>query len=786
MGVGLQVGLPDPVQQFPEGRIAGGVGAQHQRVDEEADQVVQGAVGAAGDRGAQRHVRSGAELAQPDRDGGLQHHEEAGAGFPCQRGQAGVDVGVQGEGDHVTAVGGACRARPVHRQGQFLRQARQGPAPEVQLAGDHAGRVVLAAQYLPLPQGVVRVLHRQFVPGRRLAAAPCRVGGRQVTRQRTHGPPVGGDVVQHEQQHVLPLAGPEQRRPQRQVGREVETACRGRAERRPQVLLVDLDEVQPGHRPVQDDLDRTAVDLPEDGAQHLVAADHVVQGRGQRGRVEHTGEPHRDRQVVRGGLRAVQPAEEPQPLLRVREGQVLGARYAGQGPAGRSGVAEQPGEPRRGGRLEQGPDGQFDVDLATDPADQTGAQQGVAAQLEEAVVGPGRGVESEDLPEQAAQQGLLRRGRSTAGLPGLHLGRGQGLAVELAVGGERQGVEGDEGRRHHVLGQRGRQVPAQCAAVRVRGGGVGGDGVGDESLVAGPVLADQDGRLGDVRVGHQHRLDLAELDPEAAQLDLVVGAAQVLQGSVGAPADQVAGAVHAAARVPVGAGGEPLRGQRRAAQVAAGQLLAGEVELSHHARGDRAQRRVQHVHPGVPHGVADRDGACLLGGLAGPVGDVDGRLGRAVEVVQLGVEQVEEAGALVAGEGLTAADHPAEGGPAPGRGRLGEEGLEHGRHEVQRGDPFGADQFGQVDRVPVALGTGQDQRGAGDQRPEELPHRHVEAGRRLLEDPVVGAQAVPVLHPQQPVDDAAVRHGHALGAAGGAGGVDDVRRVVGAGGVRQR
>ena len=51
-----QVGVPDPGQQFGERRVAGQVGAQHQRVDEKADQIVQGAVGAPGDRGAQRDV----------------------------------------------------------------------------------------------------------------------------------------------------------------------------------------------------------------------------------------------------------------------------------------------------------------------------------------------------------------------------------------------------------------------------------------------------------------------------------------------------------------------------------------------------------------------------------------------------------------------------------------------------------------------------------------------------------------------------------------------------------
>ena len=66
------------------------------------------------------------------------------------------------------------------------------------------------------------------------------------------------------------------------------------------------------------------------------------------------------------------------------------------------------------------------------------------------------------------------------------------------------------------------------------------------------------------------------------------------------------------------------------------------------------------------------------------------------------------------------------------------------------------------------------------QRPEELPHRHVEAERRLLQHHVVRADAEVRLHPHQAVHDAPVRVHHPLGAAGGAGGVDDVRQRSGA------
>ena len=79
-------------------------------------------------------------------------------------------------------------------------------------------------------------------------------------------------------------------------------------------------------------------------------------------------------------------------------------------------------------------------------------------------------------------------------------------------------------------------------------GRIGRDHVGDQTPVAGGVLTGDDGHLADLLMGGEHGLDLARLDPETADLHLVVGAAQVLQLAVAGPAGQVAGPVHPLAR----------------------------------------------------------------------------------------------------------------------------------------------------------------------------------------------------------------------------------------------
>ena len=105
---------------------------------------------------------------------------------------------------------------------------------------------------------------------------------------------------------------------------------------------------------------------------------------------------------------------------------------------------------------------------------------------------------------------------------------------------------------------------------------------------------------------HQRRLDLAGLDAEAAQLYLLIRAPEEVQRAVGAPARQVAGAVHAAARRPEWIRHEPLRRQRVPVQIAARQTGARDVELAGDSGRHRLQCVVQHIDLDVPDRPPDR------------------------------------------------------------------------------------------------------------------------------------------------------------------------------------
>ena len=125
------------------------------------------------------------------------------------------------------------------------------------------------------------------------------------------------------------------------------------------------------------------------------------------------------------------------------------------------------------GRLEEVADRQFGAQLGAGPADQPGGEQGVAAEVEEAVLGADFG-QAEHLGEEPAEHLLLGSARPSSGAErDGRFGLGQGAHVELAVVVHGQPVEGDEGGRDHVVGQPLLEVLAELPdqAVRVARGG---------------------------------------------------------------------------------------------------------------------------------------------------------------------------------------------------------------------------------------------------------------------------------------------------------------------------
>ncbi len=314
---GGQVGLPHPGEQFAERGVAGGVGAQHQGVEEEPDQVLENLVGAPGDRAAQRDVRTGAQPGQQCRHRRLDDHEHTDVARPGQLAQPRRQFRVQGHVHHATAVAGLQRTLPVHGQRELLGEPVQCPLPERQLAEGEALRVLLVAEQRALPEAVVGVLDRQRRPLGSVARRARLVGDGQVPGERLVGPLVARDVVEQEKQYVLVVPGAEQVRAQRRLPVQLEAVLGGLGEPLGEFLLA-RDSGRPhlyaGLCRFQDQLVRAPVLLGEDGPQRLVPGDQVVDGQLQRVGVERSGEPPGERDVVRGAG-ALHPVQHPQALL---------------------------------------------------------------------------------------------------------------------------------------------------------------------------------------------------------------------------------------------------------------------------------------------------------------------------------------------------------------------------------------------------------------------------------------------------------------------------------------
>ncbi|MNG82871.1 hypothetical protein D3C79_415820 [compost metagenome] len=298
-----------------------------------------------------------------------------------------------------------------------------------------------------------------------------------------------------------------------------------------------------------------------------------------------------------------------------------------------------------------------------------------------------------------------------------------------------------------------------------------------DQLRAYGILVNQHQRLFDPRLRQQAGLDFLGFDTEATHFDLLVEAAKVFQClGLHLPAGAVATAVQALA-IAVGPGHEALGGEARAAQVATGQACTAEVQLARYTGGGQFQLVVQHTAQHIAQRAADRR-AFAIGGLAVPVGDVDGGFGRAIAVVQLHLWQhLQHTVTQCRGQRFATGEQPAQAA-AGTRLRLLNEHLQQRRHEVQRGHAMGLHQRGDALRVAVLARAGEHQLATGHQWPEAFPHRNVEADRRLLHQHVAVVQHIAGLHPLQALGQCRVGIAHALGLAGGAGGVDHIGQVV--------
>ncbi|SLC96902.1 Uncharacterised protein [Mycobacteroides abscessus subsp. massiliense] len=195
---------------------------------------------------------------------------------------------------------------------------------------------------------------------------------------------------------------------------------------------------------------------------------------------------------------------------------------------------------------------------------------------------------------------MHRTDRRTISVNILVVGRRECPDVQLAI--DRHGQHGQTHYRggHHIarkpFGQR-----CPCAD-RIRSAG----DVTDQTFIARTILTRYHGCVLDTVQRGQRRLDFTELDPIAADLDLLIGTAQIVQLSVGAPPHQITGAIHPGAGPTERTGHEPRRGQTRSAPIADTYPRTAQVQLTNHTGGHRTQPFIQYEERGPGRWRADR------------------------------------------------------------------------------------------------------------------------------------------------------------------------------------
>ena len=323
----MQQGRMRAREDFDEIGVSGQVGAQRQRVDEEADHRLQFVPAATGDAHGGHHLFLARIARQQDLERRQHHGRQRGLPFARKRLQARVQRRRNIGRTNRAAEGLRRRARPVGRKIEHRGCAVEMLFPEIELRTQ-----TLAAPGLVLPQRDIGDL--QFGRRRvdRFARAQAVVGLEHFAEQAGDRPAVDGDVMERDHQQVQIGSDGDQRSPDRRTGLQRE-GFRGFLARDPEGIFTPRVQVvafggafapRQGLRR-ENFLVRLAGIRRIDRPQHFVTIDPRLDRATQIGGIEFAVQPLRGRRIV-GHHAGRKPVEQPQPALAERQRDVLWAR----------------------------------------------------------------------------------------------------------------------------------------------------------------------------------------------------------------------------------------------------------------------------------------------------------------------------------------------------------------------------------------------------------------------------------------------------------------------------
>src|SRR5215470_6724270 len=131
--------------------------------------------------------------------------------------------------------------------------------------------------------------------------------------------------------------------------------------------------------------------------------------------------------------------------------------------------------------------------------------------------------------------------------------------------------------------------------------------IADKLLAPRPIRPRNNRRLRHAVMPHQRCLDLPRLNPEAANLNLMVRAPHKLQNPIPAPARQVPAAVHPPSRSPIPIRNKALTRQPATTNISPPNPSPRYVKLPNHPNRHRLQAIIQNVDSVVGQRTTDRD-----------------------------------------------------------------------------------------------------------------------------------------------------------------------------------
>ncbi len=439
IGLGLQRGLAGAGQQLREWQADFQFRAQHQGVDEEADQALGFQARTVGAGDADADIGLPAVAVQQALEAGQQQHERRRLIVLRRRFHRAAQLGAQAQAVARGAVLLTGGTRMVSGEVQARLLIAQLRFPVIQLAlGFTPG------QPFALPLAVVGVTHRQRFQRQRLVLHGGGIEARELVDQHVQRPAVGDDVVQGHQQLVLLLVQAHELHPEQravfQVERETRLLLADRQGTGTAFIVIKLAEVDT--RDCQrtggvDPLQGHAVFFVEARAQRFMAFHQALEGRAQCVFVQFAAQVQARRNVVGAAVRIELPGE-PQAVLRqgLRQPFVAGQADDAVLDLGAGLHAFDGGnEAFQGRRLEQQAQVQLDAQRFAQAGDHLRRDDGVAAQQEE-VIGGGDVLDLQVLAPGTGHQFLQvgRRQQRVTGLGRARLLREHRVAVEAAIG----------------------------------------------------------------------------------------------------------------------------------------------------------------------------------------------------------------------------------------------------------------------------------------------------------------------------------------------------------------